>query len=155
MFKLNAKFDTALVLFLVSNFECNDHTVHMLFNGAYCPHWLVQWSHHCSRMHIPVPSHWLPGYIDAMQIILVILTMAGLFWTDLIHTLESTLDAWADYYVLCSEPASFSESPHSPGPHDQQTSPLRFLLIYKQMVYFCLLLYWPKKFIWFFSVRWL
>ena len=33
-------------------------------NGVYCPHWLVQWSHHCSHMCIPVPSPWLPGYID-------------------------------------------------------------------------------------------
>ena len=25
-------------------------------NGVYCSHWLVQCSHHCSRMHIPVHS---------------------------------------------------------------------------------------------------
>ena len=42
-------------------------------------HWLVQWSHHCSHMCIPVSSPWLPGYIDVMQTILIILTMAGLF----------------------------------------------------------------------------
>ena len=42
-------------------------------------HWPVQWSHHCSPMHIPVHSPWLPGYIDVMQIILAILTTAGLF----------------------------------------------------------------------------
>ena len=47
--------------------------------GVYCPHWLVQWSHHCSRMHILVYSPWLPGYIFAMQTVTVILTMAGLF----------------------------------------------------------------------------
>ena len=47
-------------------------------NGVYHPHWLVQWSHHCSWMHIPVHSPWLPGYIDVTQTVLVIL-MAGLF----------------------------------------------------------------------------
>ena len=30
-------------------------------NGVYCPHWLVQWSCHCSCMCIPVLSRWLPG----------------------------------------------------------------------------------------------
>ena len=49
------------------------------FSGIYHPHWLVQWSHHCSCMHIPVHSPWLPGYIDVKQIILVMLTIAGLF----------------------------------------------------------------------------
>ena len=48
-------------------------------NSNYHPHWLVQWSHHCSCMHIPVHSPWLPGYINVVQTILVILTMAGLF----------------------------------------------------------------------------
>ena len=47
-------------------------------NGTYSPHWLVQWHHHCSQMHIPVHSPWLPGYIDVTQTVLVILTMAGL-----------------------------------------------------------------------------
>ena len=48
-------------------------------NIIYCPHWLVQWSCHCSRMYIPVHSPWLPGYISVVQTILIILTMAGLF----------------------------------------------------------------------------
>ena len=47
-------------------------------NGVYHPHWLVQWSHHCSHMCISVHSPWLPGYINVPQTILVILTMAGL-----------------------------------------------------------------------------
>ena len=47
-------------------------------NGIYHPHWLVQWSHHCSHTNIPVHSPWLPGYINATQTVLVILTMAGL-----------------------------------------------------------------------------
>ena len=48
-------------------------------NSVYCPLWLVQWSCHCSHMHIPVRSPWLPGHINVMQTILVILVMAGLF----------------------------------------------------------------------------
>ena len=51
-------------------------------NGIYPstnPHWLVQWSHYCSLMPIPVHSPWLPGYIVVTQTILVILTMVGLF----------------------------------------------------------------------------
>ena len=52
-------------------------------NAAYCPRWPAQWSGHCSRMCIPVHSPWLPGYISVVQTGLVILTMAGLFQTDL------------------------------------------------------------------------
>ena len=48
-------------------------------NGVYRPHWLAQWSCHCLRMCIPVHSPWLPGYMDVVQIILVTVTMAGLF----------------------------------------------------------------------------
>ena len=48
-------------------------------NGIYCPHWIVQWSHHCSHTHVPVHSPWLPGYIDVTQTVLFILTMVGLF----------------------------------------------------------------------------
>ena len=54
-------------------------TVHRLSQRHLPPHWLVQWSRHCSRMHIPVHSRWLPGYISVMQTILVVLTMTGLF----------------------------------------------------------------------------
>ena len=46
-------------------------------NGVYHPHWLLQWSHHCSHMCIPVHFPWLLGYIDVTQVILVILGMAG------------------------------------------------------------------------------
>ena len=31
-------------------------------NGIYHPHWLVQWSRHCSHLCIPVHSPWLPVY---------------------------------------------------------------------------------------------
>ena len=46
---------------------------------VYHPHWLVQWSHHCSHTDIPVLSPWLSAYIDVMQTIVVILTRVGLF----------------------------------------------------------------------------
>ena len=48
-------------------------------NSVYLPHWLVQWSHHCSHMCIPVHSPWLPGYINVTQTFLIILTMDELF----------------------------------------------------------------------------
>ena len=41
----------------------------------YHPHWLVQWSHHCSCMYTPVHSPWLPSYINVSQTILIILTI--------------------------------------------------------------------------------
>ena len=49
-------------------------------SGIYCPYWLVQWSRHCSHMRIPVHSPWGPGYIDVVLTVLIILTMAALFW---------------------------------------------------------------------------
>ena len=54
-------------------------------NGVCYSHWPVQWSRHCSCMCIPVHSPWLPGYINVVQTILVILTMAGLYLTDLVY----------------------------------------------------------------------
>ena len=38
---------------------------------------LVQWSRHCSHLHIPAHSPWLPGHIDAAQTVPVILAMAA------------------------------------------------------------------------------
>ena len=37
MFKLNAKFDADLLLYLLSHFECNSHTVHMLTQWCLLP----------------------------------------------------------------------------------------------------------------------
>ena len=39
-------------------------------NSIYRPHWLVQWSCHCSYTCIPVHSLWLPGYINVVQSVL-------------------------------------------------------------------------------------
>ena len=65
----------------------------------YCPHWLVQWSHHCSGIGIPVHSPCLLGYIDVMQTILVILTMAGLF-LESPHCTSSILPSAGDIVVV-------------------------------------------------------
>ena len=37
MFKLNAKFDADLWLYLLNHFECDSHTVHMLTQGRLPP----------------------------------------------------------------------------------------------------------------------
>ena len=52
MFKLNTQFDADSLLYLLSHFECDSHTVHMLTQWDLPPHWLVQWSHHCWHMCI-------------------------------------------------------------------------------------------------------
>ena len=57
---------------VILNAMATQHTCSL--SGIYCPRWLVQWSRHCSRMCIPVHCPWLPGYIDVMQTVLVILT---------------------------------------------------------------------------------
>ena len=53
-------------------------------NGVNCPHWPVPWSRHCWHIHIPVYSPWLPGYIDVVQTILFIVTVAGFFQTHIV-----------------------------------------------------------------------
>ena len=74
-------------------------------NSVHCPHWLVQWSHHCSHMHIPVHSPWLPGYIDVTQTVLIISTMAGLFLDrpyvlPLVIKIFSLTNVFSVHYIL-------------------------------------------------------
>ena len=78
-FWLNAKFMQTYcpTHSVILNVTATQYTCSL--NSVYHPHWLVEWSHHCSGMHILVYSTWLPGYIDVMQTILIILTMAELF----------------------------------------------------------------------------
>ena len=77
MFKCNAKSDADLLFYsVILNVIAAQYTCSL--KGVYCSHWLVQSCCHCSCMHFPVYSHWLPGYIN-VQTILVIVTMAGLF----------------------------------------------------------------------------
>ena len=80
MFKLNTEFDAKIcysTCSVILNATATQYTC--LLNGVYCLHWLVQWSRFCSGICIPVHYPWLPGYVDVVQTILVILTMAGLF----------------------------------------------------------------------------
>ena len=78
MFKLNTNFDTDSLLYsVISNVMATQYTCSL--NSVYRPHWLVQWSHHCSHICIPVHSPWLPGYINVVPTILIILTVVRLF----------------------------------------------------------------------------
>ena len=57
MFKLNTKFDVdSLLYLLILNVMATQYTCSL--NSIYRPHWLVQWSRHCSPMCIPVHSPW-------------------------------------------------------------------------------------------------
>ena len=74
----NAKFDRDWSLYSVTlNVTATQYTGSL--NSIYHPRWLVQWSRHCSCMCVPVHSPWLLGYVNVVQTVLVILTMAGLF----------------------------------------------------------------------------
>ena len=77
MFKISAKSDANVLLYSPSilNVTVTQYTCSL--NSVYCPHWLVQWSRQCSHVHIPVHSPWLPGYIDATQTTVVILTVVA------------------------------------------------------------------------------
>ena len=85
-------------------------------NSVSCPHWLVQWSRHCSCMRIPVHSPWLSGYTHVTQSILILLTMVGFFQrpcklkcphlcnlSSCIHTspMVSTIKLWQHVKKLC------------------------------------------------------
>ena len=82
-------------------------------NGIYCPHWLVQWSHHCSHMRIQVHSPWLPGYTDVAHTILIILTRIGLFLDrphisgQLLFFLLDSFNIFVLYLILSVEGESF------------------------------------------------
>ena len=79
MFKLNSKFDAHLLLYLISHLSAMVTQYTCSVNSAYHPHWLLQWSCHCSHMCIPVHSPWLPGHTDVAQTVLIILKMGWLF----------------------------------------------------------------------------
>ena len=79
MFKLNAKFDADSLLYSLSHFECNGHTVHMLTQWHLPPPMTSTvksslFIHACSSSLTLVVS-----YFDVTQIVLIILTMARLF----------------------------------------------------------------------------
>ena len=78
-------------------------------NGVYHPHWLVQWGHHCSHRCIRVHSPWLPGFIDAVPTLLVILIMIGLFPDKpcifIIILLHTAAISYCSF--MCLDPCSF------------------------------------------------
>ena len=86
MFEFNAKLDADSLLYWLSHFECNGqstaippwtcpissecngHTLHML-NIVYRPHWLVQWSRHCSLSRYFQFSFWLVKSLEDVALI--------------------------------------------------------------------------------------
>ena len=90
MFKFKAKFDADSLLYLLSHCECDGHIVHML-TQRHLPSPVTSTVKLLLFMHIPVHSPWLPGYINVMQTVLIMLTMAGLFPTDFIQRVVGIL----------------------------------------------------------------
>ena len=79
IFKLNAKFDAASLLYTLSHFEFDGHTVHTLTQWHLRPPLIRTlksslFTHVCTPVHSP----WLPGYINVTQTI-PIMSIAGLF----------------------------------------------------------------------------
>ena len=95
-FKLNTKFeaDCCSTHSVILNVTATQYTCSTTsLNCISYPHWLVQWSHHCSHMDVPVHSPCLPGYMDDMQTVLMILAMASLF--------PNRLYIYKHIYVTC------------------------------------------------------
>ena len=74
MFKLNAEFDADSLLYLISHFECDSHTVHMLAQ----PHLLPPLTS-TVKLSLFLHEHSSPFSLESvMEIVFIILTMAGL-----------------------------------------------------------------------------
>ena len=79
MFKLNLKCDADSLLYSLSYFECNGHTVHLLTQQCLLP-LLMSTVKSSLFMHAHSSPHpCLPGYMDVTQTVLITLTMAGIF----------------------------------------------------------------------------
>ena len=80
LFKLNSKLDAdSILLHSLSHFECDVHTVHMLIKQCLLPPLTSAVKSSLFTHAHSVHSSWLPGYINVIQTILVIFTMAVLF----------------------------------------------------------------------------
>ena len=79
---------SVILIVMATQYTCS-------LNGIYCPNWLVQWSHHCSGMCIPVHFPCLPCYINVAQTLLIVLIMDGLTFSE--HT------SYISCYVTQSE----------------------------------------------------
>ena len=87
MFKFNTKFDAESFFYLLSHFECDSHTVHMLTQWHLLPP-LTSTVKSLFTCEHPVHSPWLSGYVgymDVAQTILVIITKADFFQPNLIY----------------------------------------------------------------------
>ena len=78
MLRINIKSDADSLLYSLSHCECNGHTVHILTQRHLPPPLTSAVKSSLFTLHIPVHSPWLPGYMDVVQNILVILTRVGL-----------------------------------------------------------------------------
>ena len=82
MFKLNAKFDEDSLLYLLSHFECDSHTVHMLTQQHLLPPLTSTVSTLKPSLftHVHSSPHSLAARLhQCAQTVLIILTMTGLF----------------------------------------------------------------------------
>ena len=78
MFKFNAKFEADLLLYSLSHFECEGHTIHTHGHSMTSTAPTDQ----CSEVvivHTCAFQFTLLGSVDVLQTVLIILTMAGLF----------------------------------------------------------------------------
>ena len=79
MFKLHAEVNTESVLYLLTHSEWNTHTGHMLTQRCLPSPLTSTVKSSLFRCAYSSPPFWLPGYIEVVQTILIILTMAGLY----------------------------------------------------------------------------
>ena len=79
MFKLKTKCDADLLLYLLSHFECDGHTVHMLTFQGHLPPPLASTAKSSLFSHVHSSSLSLAARLHDVANRLIILTMAGLF----------------------------------------------------------------------------
>ena len=99
MFKLNAKFDADLMLYSLSHFECNSHTVHMLTQWHLLPPLTSTVKSSLLRHTHSSLLSLAPGNIDVMQIILVILTMLD-FFRQILYVMQTSILESRNSYII-------------------------------------------------------
>ena len=78
-FKLNTKFDADLLFYSRSHFECDGHTVHMLTQWHLLPLLTSTVKSSLFTHAHSSPVSLAASYINVVQTVLIILTMAGFF----------------------------------------------------------------------------
>ena len=79
MFKLNAKFDADLLLYSLSHFECDGYTVHMLIQWCLPPPLTSTVTSSLFTHAHSSPLSLAARYINVVQTVLILLTVAGFF----------------------------------------------------------------------------